>query len=48
MARNYLEVTDNVIEKQLLVRTKEIGSSFYHAAQAIGRLNLEVIQFYAN
>jgi len=38
MAKNYLEVSDNVIEKQLLVRTKDIGCSFYHASKAIQSL----------
>lgn len=48
MAKNYLEINDNVIEKQLLVRTKELGGGFYGAAQEIDSLTKQIIQFYAS
>ena len=48
MAKNYLEISDNVIEKSLLVKTKEIAPKFYNAADHILELNNQVIQFYAD
>ena len=48
MAKNYLVIKDNVIEKFLLVKTKEIGySSFYFASVEIEEIIKEVITFYA-
>jgi hypothetical protein len=46
MAKNYLQITDNVIEKHLVVRTKEIGYKFYHS-QEIESLFNEIVNFYA-
>jgi hypothetical protein len=48
MAKNYLQVSDNVIEKHLLVRTKELGRSFYYASQELDQLTNEIFQFYAD
>ena len=46
MGKNYLEISDNVIEKHLLVRTKEIGKKFYHSEE-IDSLSNDIINFYA-
>ncbi len=46
MSKNYLEISDNVIEKHLLVRTKEIGHKFYHSVE-IESLSNDIINFYA-
>jgi len=48
MAKNYLEISDNVIEKSLLIRTKKIGEHFYNASQEINDLQKKIIQFYAD
>ncbi len=47
MAKNFLEIHDNVLEKHLLVRTKQIGKNFYHASKNIEKLIDEVVEFYA-
>ena len=46
MAKNYLQISDNVIEKHLIVRTKEIGFKFYHS-QNIETLYSDILNFYA-
>ena len=46
MSKNYLEISDNVIEKHLLVMTKEIGHKFYHSEE-IESLSNDIINFYA-
>lgn len=46
MAKNYLEISDNVIEKQLLVRTKQIGHRFFQSKD-IDSLSNDIINFYA-
>lgn len=46
MAKNYLEISDNVIEKNLLLRTKELGYNFYHS-KGIETLSNDIINFYA-
>jgi len=48
MAKNYLVIKDNVIEKYLLLKTKEmIGQGFYNSAREINDIYDEVIEFYA-
>lgn len=48
MAKNYLVIGDNIIEKQLLVRAKDIGSRFFHAAAEVNQLQQQIISFYAD
>jgi len=38
MAKNYLVIPDNIIEKQLLLRAKYLGNKFFHAAVEINDL----------
>ena len=48
MAKNYLVIKDNVIEKYLLLKTKEIAqNSFYFASIEISEIIKEVVIFYA-
>ena len=47
MAKNFLEIPDNILEKHLLVRTKQIGKNFYHASKNLEKLIDEVVEFYA-
>ena len=43
MAKNYLVIKDNVIDKFLLLRTKSTGVGFYNSTQEVKELNDEVI-----
>jgi hypothetical protein len=43
MAKNYLVVKDNVIEKLLLIKTKSLGSGFYNSAQVVFNLKKEIV-----
>jgi hypothetical protein len=43
MAKNYLVVKDNVIEKLLLLKTKSQGSGFYNSAQEVFNLKQEIV-----
>ncbi len=47
MAKNYLQISDNIIEKQLLVRAKTLGSKFFLAAPEINAMQQKIIAFYA-
>jgi hypothetical protein len=38
MAKNYLVIPDNIIEKQLLLRAKYLGNKFFTAAVEINDL----------
>ena len=47
MQKNYLEVKDNIIDKLLLVRTKEIGARFFFAQNECFQLQQDLVDFYA-
>lgn len=48
MAKTYLQVEDNILDKYLLVKTKEIGEHFYNSQNEINELRRQIIQFYAD
>ena len=48
MAKTYLVVQDNIVDKYLLVKTKEWGERFYNSQNEIIELQRQIIQFYAD
>jgi hypothetical protein len=43
MAKTYLQVEDNILDKYLLVKTKEIGEHFYDSQNEISELRRQII-----
>lgn len=43
MAKNYLVIKDNVIEKLMLLKTKSLGSGFYNSANEVLDLKKEIV-----
>lgn len=48
MAKNYLEISDNIIDKMLYKRAGLIGARFFDASNEINKFQQEMIAFYAN